>query len=451
MFNRIIYVFACGLLGFFLLALVPQPTLEAAQLVQKIEVRHDLYVYEYRLDNGLTVVLLPDKNAPSANIYHVVQVGSLHERPGITGIAHLFEHMMFRPVKKGDKDFFEHIKSLGGSANANTRFASTYYVTTIPNKRIKEALEIEAKRFQNLKVTDALLNIERGAVRSEYSTKLDAQSGFDLWFAIYRLAYPNHPYGWMITGKREDLDKISAADCNKFFDQYYKAANTGLFISGHFKRKKILKLIEQLYGKWPSGEKPAMPKPYQHDGKYVSGKGKLSSETRNIIAGFRVPEVEGDERQIASVANYIFFNSSYNLADRRLKLRDKLVSSIGSHNFFYDRGLWKAEFELLPNVKAEDALKALLALPGDFEKLPASEFEVFLRRLQIEAAEYAQRSGALLSNLIYSWHKYGDIKYAVDHIKHPIKVSKKQISEYVNKYFQRSNMVVATPKNVEAR
>ena len=196
---------------------------------------------EYKLPNGLSVFLTVNRFAPNTVISHWVKVGSLHEKNGITGIAHLFEHMMFRPLKPGNPSFFDIAGKLGADFNANTRFESTYYYTAVPNKNLMSLLEAESNRFKNLRVTDDMLDAERKAVWSEYSTKFDANPHIDLWFQIYQKAYVGHPFGWMIIGFREDLDKIKANDCNEFFKNYYTPNNTGLFVTGNFDSEKILR------------------------------------------------------------------------------------------------------------------------------------------------------------------------------------------------------------------
>ncbi|HPI41750.1 MAG TPA: pitrilysin family protein, partial [Pseudobdellovibrionaceae bacterium] len=205
-----------------------------------IKINDHLKTHHYILDNGLEVFLTPNPKAPNVQVAHWVKAGSLHEKKGTTGIAHLFEHMMFRPLKMGAPSFDQQVDKLGAINNANTRFESTYYHTSVPSKNLNELLKIESERFRNLKVSDGLLDLERGAVWSEYSTKFDSNPMLDLWFQIYRKAFPGHPFGWTIIGFREDLEKIKASDCNEFFNTYYRPNNIGLFITGNFDLDKTL-------------------------------------------------------------------------------------------------------------------------------------------------------------------------------------------------------------------
>ncbi len=418
-----------------------------ATLKQAITISPKLKVYEYHYPNGLTVVLVPNKKAPRTTVYHLVKVGSLHERPGITGIAHLFEHMMFRPLRPGAPGFDDLVKGLGASKNATTRFASTHYYTLAPAKHLQRVLEIEADRFQHLQVTKELLDVEREAVRSEYSTGLDANPIWDLWFTIYRAAFRKHPYEWMITGFREDLEKITAKDCNEFFAKYYKPNNVGLFIAGDFSRKKVLKWISQYYGGWVSGEKTELPLAYQHNDKYVFQQGKLKSSVRRFLIGYRIPEWQGERRYIVEVANYILFAANYSLADRRLLFDQKLVSMVSSFNFDYARGMAKVLVNLLPATTLQQAMGAIDALRQDFRNLPEREFQAYLRQWQISLAESIQRNFVLVEGLSHSWNKFGDIKYAIEESRQPLKVEKGSVQTFIDRYFVKSNMVVVSNKS----
>ncbi|NJO12598.1 MAG: insulinase family protein [Gammaproteobacteria bacterium] len=225
----------------------------AVALKQKLELRGGAKVYEYVLPNQLTLIIIEKPDAPLTSIYHWVKAGSLDETPGITGIAHLFEHMMFRPLAPEEPSFDDKVNKFGASINANTRFESTVYTTTIPTRHLATVLQAEAARFKGLKVTDELLNIEREAVRSEYQTGLDTNPILDFWYTTYIKSFPEHPLGWQIVGVREDLDKIKAADCNAFFAKHYRPNNTGLIIGGAVSAPQVLRLVEASYGDWGAG------------------------------------------------------------------------------------------------------------------------------------------------------------------------------------------------------
>ncbi len=334
---------------------------------RSIKINSAVTAYEYILKNGLTVYLLPNKKAPVTNVFHWVKAGSLHEKPGVTGIAHLFEHMMFRPLKKSEPGFFDKIREIGGDGNASTRFESTVYTSTVPNENLEKLLKIESDRFQNLKVDDDLLNIERKAVWSEYSTKIDSNPILDLWHATYHAGFPGHPFGWTIIGEREDLDKIKATDCTEFFNKNYVPKNIGLFISGDFDAKKTIQSVDSLYGSWKSGTTNSLPAAYNHTTGLVRAEGKLASNSKNVLLGFRIPMIDSQNFLRISLLAHIFFSSEFSLAKRRFIHGEKFSSSVEDFNTDSDSGLLKVLVQLLPNVKTERLISEIPNLVIDFK------------------------------------------------------------------------------------
>lgn len=404
---------------------------------------------EYVLPNGLTVYLLPNKRAPISSIYHWVKAGALHEKPGITGIAHLFEHMMFRPLKKGEKGFFDILREMGGEGNANTRYASTVYTTSVPHQHLTRALELESNRFKKLSVDDDLLNVERKAVWSEYSTKMDSNPVIDLWMAIYQTAFPGHPFGWTIVGDRADLEKIKAADCNAFFRKYYVPDNVGLFIAGDFDAAKIIADVERLYGDWAKGAPSALPAPYKIPGTTARGQGKLPATMRNLMFGYRIPYHDGKNHDLLDVTNHIFFGSQLSLAARRFVHAKKLASGADEFNNDYDSGLMKGFVQLLPTTKVDQAIAEIPELVTDLEKLPENEFKAFVREYQTNKREAVLRNEELNQLAALSWGKWGSIDALANLVNKPLKITKKEVVAFAKATMTPGNLVIVTNKDVQ--
>lgn len=422
------------------------PAASTAQLVAKHDIRQGLVAHEYRLKNGLTVMLVPNTKAPLTSVYHWVKAGSLHETPGITGIAHLFEHMMFRPLKKDAPPFMDQVRKLGGNANANTRFEGTQYTTTVPTRQLGALLKIESERFKTLEVTNELLDIERKAVWSEYSTKFDANPTIDLYDKVYKTAYKGHPYGWMIIGFREDLEKIKAKDCNTFFDKYYRPNNTGLFIGGSFELEPTLALVESLYGDWKSGTESQLPPPYTGPRALTVVEGKHPSPVKQLIAGWRIPGFDPKNTDLMNFANFVLFDSSFNLAKRRLVDRERVAAYAGGFNFSYDNGMLKAYASLLPGKKVDDAVAEFAKLPADFDALSAEEFNAYLKEFQVGQSEGMFRNEDIVDNLATSWGRYGSVSWALDWAKKPMDLKKDDVGAFIKATLTQDNTTVAHTK-----
>lgn len=420
----------------------------AAQGETTLAIQGDLKSYEYQLPNGLTVVLTPNSKAPTTSIYHWVKVGSVNETPGITGIAHLFEHMMFRPLSKDAPGFDALVRPLGGDVNANTRYGATVYTTTISNGKLGEALKLESDRFQKLTVSDELLKVEREAVRSEYSMGIDSKPMMDLWFTLYQKGFPGHPYGWTIVGDRADLDKINAKDCNTFFQKFYKPNNIGLFIAGDFDLEQAKKWVAENYGNWKAGEEVKQPPPFVHKG-MIRAEGKLASGAQNLLLGYRLEPLTEKNFTLFTLADHILAGSSNSLVSKRLVDKEKIAAGAGIFNTEYDFGLSEFLVVVNPGHTYDEAINSFSSLADDLEKLSDEEYQAYLSEYQISRAEGVMRNEALNANLALYWGKYGSVEALKKTLSEKPKISKAELTAYVRKLLAKDNLIAVTNKKAK--
>ncbi|MES2746075.1 MAG: pitrilysin family protein [Bdellovibrionota bacterium] len=416
--------------------------------ISAVAIQGDLKSYEYTLPNGLTVVLTPNTKAPTTSIYHWVKVGSLNETPGITGIAHLFEHMMFRPLTKDAPNFDTLVRPLGGDINANTRYGATVYTTTVSNGKLNEALKLESDRFQKLVVSDELLKVEREAVRSEYSMGIDSKPMMDLWFTLFQKGFPGHPYGWTIVGDRADLDKINAKDCNTFFQKYYKPNNIGLFIAGDFTLDEAKAWVDQYYGGWQRGEAVKAPPPFKNKGT-IRAEGKLASQAQNILLGYRLEDLTGENFTLFTLADHVLAGSSNSLASKRLVDKEKIAAGVGGFNTNYDFGLSEFLVVVNPGHTYDEAINSFSALGDDLEKLSDEEYQAYLAEYQISRAEAAMRNTSLNDMLATYWGKYGSVETLQRTLAKPPTISKADLTAYVRKLLAKDNLIAVTSKKAK--
>ena len=406
----------------------------------------ELRAYEYRLTNGLNVFITPNPRAPLVSVYHWVKAGSLHEKPGVTGIAHLFEHMMFRPIRKGEVGFFDHLGKLGGTANANTRFMATVYTSSVPVAGLAQLLRLESQRFQELKVDKDLLDVERKAVWSEYSSKFDSNPIIDLWYTIYQRAFPGHPYGWTVIGERGDLEKITAEDCNEYFAKYYRPNNTGLFISGDVNKEQVIEWIENYYGKWEKGVDSSTPPEFKYDGKSIVAEGRLPGEARNLLIGFRFPEYAPDNQQFMNLAIAMLTSSGYSLGQRRLVNDLKLASLASDFNNDYDSGMLKLFLVLLPQSNTQQVIKEILNFPEFISKMDDDAFKAYLNDFIIHTHETSLRNESLNENMALSWGKWGNIDYFSKILNKDFYVRRDEFVNFLKKYIREDNLIAVSSR-----
>lgn len=219
------------------------------------------------LPNGLQVVFLEDHSTPIVHLSVWYHVGSKNEKPGRTGFAHLFEHLMFKGSKNVRAD--QHpswITSIGGQANASTDEDATIFWQTVPAQYLPLVLWLEADRLGSLEVSEDKFLSEREVVKEERRMRVDNVPYGGLAEVIFDKAFTTHPYKHQTIGSMQDLESASIADVRGFYETYYVPNNATLTLVGDFDSKQAQALVEQYFGRIPRGKPvprdiPVEPKP----------------------------------------------------------------------------------------------------------------------------------------------------------------------------------------------
>ena len=227
---------------------------------------------QYTLDNGLTVILSEDHSAQVVAVTLYYDVGSRNERPGRTGFAHLFEHMMFQGSENVQKrQHSELIQFAGGTVNGTTAEDRTFYFEVLPSNRLNLGLWLEADRMRSLAVTDSNFTNQRQAVKEERRLRVDNQPYAG---AIAEQSYTLYdssacfPYSHSIIGSMADLDAATTAEARQFFQTYYAPNNATLVIVGDFDPAAAKRMIQDYFGRIPRG---TTPQPLPCDPRFGAG------------------------------------------------------------------------------------------------------------------------------------------------------------------------------------
>ncbi|MYS88006.1 M16 family metallopeptidase [Embleya scabrispora] len=290
----------------------------------------------HTLGNGLRVVLSEDHVDPVAAVCLWYDVGSRHERPGRTGLAHLFEHLMFQgSANVHGNEHFEFVQSAGGSLNGTTSFERTNYFETMPAHQLELALWLEADRMGGLlqALTEESLENQRDVVKNERRQRYDNVPYGTAWERLVAMAYPEgHPYHHMPIGSMADLDATSLADCQEFFRTYYAPNNAVLAIVGDVDPEQTLAWVEKYFGTIPA-----------HDGKPVPADGVLppvlGAELREVVrenvpspalmAAYRMPADGTRGADAAEIALTILGEGESSRLNTRLVRHDELALYAG--------------------------------------------------------------------------------------------------------------------------
>jgi len=222
---------------------------------------------KYRLANGLQVILHVDRKLPVAHINLWYHVGSKNEQSGCTGLAHLFEHMMFQGSKHADGEYLTYLEKAGanlreGGVNGTTSFDRTNYFETVPSEALEYVLWLESDRMTYLTevLTQKKLDNQREVVKNERRQNYEnVPYGRALELIFENLFPKGHPYSWIVIGSQEDLDATSLDRTKDFFNMYYTPNNCSLVLAGNFDTDEAKNSIEKYFGPVPPG--PALDRP----------------------------------------------------------------------------------------------------------------------------------------------------------------------------------------------
>jgi zinc protease len=257
-----------ALLG-LLPALPAQPAGAAAPAPAPAESQVPEIAFEkYTLPNGLQVILHVDRKLPIVHVNQWYHVGSKNEKPGRTGFAHLFEHMMFQGSKNVPGEYFSIVEELGanlqeGGVNGTTDNDRTNYFATVPSGNLEKLLWLESDRLATLLdgIDEAKLNNQRDVVKNERRQSFENQPYGRWYLLLANELFPyGHPYSWPVIGSMADLSAASLDDVKEFFRTYYTPNNLSLVIAGDFDPAEAKRLVDKYFGAIPPGPALARPK-----------------------------------------------------------------------------------------------------------------------------------------------------------------------------------------------
>ncbi len=211
----------------------------------------------YTMANGLRIVVWPDHDIPNVVMYNFVRAGGRNEYPGITGLSHFFEHMMFNGTSKHAPGEFDRImEAAGGANNAYTSNDLTVYQDWFPRSALKTIIELEADRLQNLAIDPDVVESERNVVYSERRLRIDNDNDGRLYEQMLANAFVAHPYQFPVIGWPSDIENWTQEDLESYFRTYYAPNNCTMIFTGAVSPEEIFLLAEQHFAPIPRQNPP---------------------------------------------------------------------------------------------------------------------------------------------------------------------------------------------------
>lgn len=321
-----------------------------------------LRLRRYKFPNGLRVAIVVDRSAPIVSYQTWFRVGSRHERPGKTGLAHLFEHLMFNETKKrGYGEFDRLVESVGAESNAATWTDWTYYYENTPKRELPLIVELESDRMSNLVLRKKQVESEKEVVANERRYRVDDDVEGFAFEQLFALAFKKHPYRWPTIGWMQDIQGFTTKDCLAFYRTYYAPNNATIVMVGDVVENDALSLIQHHYGHLRAARLPrdkAPKEPAQR--RERTAQLKFATPTEKLLVGYRAPAIGNPDAAALTIANEVLVGGKSSRLFEKLCLEREIATDVrASVSPFRDPGLYEFWVSLREGHKATDALKLL--------------------------------------------------------------------------------------------
>ncbi len=366
---------------------------ERVRLVDTFRYNEAIEVERYELPNGLTVLYLHGPQAPVFSYQTWFRVGSRHEVRGKTGIAHLFEHLMFKGTRTREEGVFDReIEGFGGRNNAATWLDWTYYYEDVPAAHYEAIVELEADRFVWLALDPEPFEAERKVVMNERLERVENDPGGKLSELLWDAAFTAHSYGRPTIGWMEDIEGLSLDDCLAFYRTYYSPNNAVVVVSGDVERERAIGTIVARYGAFERQEIPppaAVVEPRQTEPRVLEHRLPISGE--RLLLGYHAPAVTDPLHPALEVLNEALAEGDSARLQRALVTDGELAS--GFYSFvptFAEPGLLEISVDLRPGKTAEEAEAVILAELAKVSAEGLTEAELQKAKNKLETRFYRQ-------------------------------------------------------------
>ncbi len=413
---------------------------------------------EFKLKNGLKVVMHRDTSTPVVAVNVWYHVGSKNEAVGRTGFAHLFEHMMFQGSKNYDTDYFTPLQEAGGNVNGTTNQDRTYYYEVVPSNFLELALFLEADRLGNLldAMTQEKLDNQRDVVKNERRQRVDNVPYGTAFEKIGATMYPaGHPYNWTTIGSLEDLSAASMEDVKSFFREYYVPNNAVLVLSGDFDEKQAKQWVEKYFGPIAKGaaiKRPnnAMPKLDKEVRTTVEDAVPLP---RRYMVWHGTPQYAPDEAPL-DILSFILTSGRTSRLQSNLVYSKEIAQTVFSGNGASEiGGTFQIQATARPGKSLDDIEKEINAELERIKKEPPTAEEVAKAQNSIEStAVYGLQTVLGKGNQLSTYAGYvGKPDHFQADLDRYRKVTPADVQRVANQYLTGNRLVMSyMPRKGEA-
>lgn len=417
------------------------------------QLRNNLKVEKYKLANGLTVVLHKDATIPMVSYHLWYRVGSKDEKPGRTGLAHFFEHLMFKGSQKfSAKDYEEFVTGNGGYNNAFTSRDYTGYYTLIPSDQLKKIIEIEADRMENLNFKIEEINSEREVVKEERRYRYENNPDGALYELLYHTVFKVSSYHWPVIGYMKDLNAATLEEFKAFYKSYYSPNNAVIVVAGDFKSNEVKSWIEKNYGSLKPSDIPARNKVKEPQQKSARTAGlKMDLQAPKLVIAYPAPDAYSDDEPALQLLSSVLTGGPSSRLYKKL-VRDKaIVTSVSAD---MSAGILEGVFDITADLRPKRSVNQVKQLIvqelNALKAKPISQAEMLKVKNQVMLG-YTQALTTVAGKariLAYSEVVYSDPIHFFKDLDAYQKVTPEDIQRVAKKYFpdNKQSFLTVLPK-----
>jgi len=346
-------------------------------------------VERFVLGNGLRVLVLEDHAAPVVCMQTWFAVGSRHEREGKTGIAHLFEHLMFGETETSAHGAFDRtLEEAGAETNAATFLDWTYYHTNFPAEALELTMRLEADRMSRLVLREPQVKSEKEVVANERRQRVDDDVDGAISEILYKEAFREHGYKHPTIGWMDDILNFTTDDCTSFYRTYYAPNNAAMVVVGDVDVGQVLRLVQENYGGLGPATIPVedvRPEPPQIEERRLSI--AKPTPTHKVAIGYRSPALGDFDHPPLVLLNEILFGGRSSRVHRALVQKQELVADMrGWVGAFRDPSLYDIFLSARGEHTSAELLEALDVLLDEVRREPVPEEELDKAKARVELA-----------------------------------------------------------------
>lgn len=403
---------------------------------------------QYKLDNGLNVILHQDKTTPIVAVTVLYHVGSKNEDPTRTGFAHFFEHLLFEGSENiGRGEYMKTVSANGGILNANTSFDRTFYFEILPSNQLELGLWMESERMLHAKIDEIGVETQREVVKEEYRQSYDNRPYGSFIMEMFGRAFEKHPYSWVPIGSLEHLNQAKIEEFRDFYKTWYVPNNATLSIAGDFDLKQVKQWINTYFSTIPKGTKPmnrpTIVEPIKR--KEIRDTVYDNIQLPAVMMGYHTPAQGTPDAYAVEMLAQVLSQGNSSRMQKSIVDEQQKALFVGAFPFpSEDPGLSLMFGITNMGISVTDLEAAIDAEVEKVQQELISEKEFQKMKNQIESdmiSKNARIEGIAESLADYSVY-YGDANLVNTEIERYMKVTREDLKRVANEYFRKDNRVV---------